>query len=1307
MRLTSGPTTGVAARMLLFFLLWLGARMPAVAAGFDCARAGLQIDFVICRSEGGRRAIADLTTAWDKVTAAATPDRKAALLDQERRWILAYSLICGLKGRGSPAPDPTLRTDKCVIEQLQERTAALQMIAISITTRGADDPEAFLNELYTPYKVGGSTVIVDGNVDLYFAPPLAKAFRGDQAGTRRTNSPPNLDGDPLINSQEQVRLSELEIRVAALDPTHARGVVGDRTSKISPPPAVTVDLIHTERGWRIANIYYPSTNGMPESSLAQILVGAAAAASTPDCAFHPTVKVDTQSAMKAGDWLPITWTRCSPTTRLDAPTFLVIAVPDEVRLRGVGFYALRPHARAPYGLDFETDRARIIIPLHQPLMPAMGTVEVSPILAGDLPIQAAVFRREGDRNVVLWRAKPMVKTVTPGPISVGVWQEISSEAPKEIRQSNDGRWELRIYKASYEVVDRRTGDLVIRRAGTKPAFSPTQRFLVAGTGDHYEEIVDLAARRVIRQRKRNFIVWLHEDSIALENWGRSCVVRAIETLVDGTTFDDPMVAGGALACDAWYGGQVDLSIDAGYIAQSSTKDGPDDAASLTRVPVAAPNVRIPWMQANFEKSYAGPPRIWRLHDSMKLVSLPEIESAYIDEAWRPYMMSASHVISDNGAVQVAGDLRLREPVTRGIAGGEGANSDSLETSLKRMLGTPPGPMVIAERAAVVPEPGVGFLTANPTAPAGVAETNVFGLPAIPLAANPLPPKADSCDYTGGASFVKAGDAVFEVPDIGKILSQVAYWPGSANDLVVLSVVSAGTEMGGETTRILRRQGDGRWLSDCRHKTAQPTQVDDFSGHEGEIPPMPFRFPSGDVALLYVVYHQLLLSPAVQNDPVCNLNGVREPETLQTVARLGSNLILLLNSTGDLDLFECPSGRHVISGALLDDELLVYTDQGWFDGSAEAASFVQVRLAGVRGRYPLAQFEAALRRPGILKDALDGKAEPPIAVGDPPYVRFGPDGKTVLAGDEKDLAALRFYDDGVMVEETPISGREGAARVPVDKLADARQAAVVAVNAAGIQSAALLLPSANSATSRKGRLIGLTVGIDSYKDPRIPQLHFAEHDAVALADALDRNDQAHREASVVSLTGASATASAILDAVRARVAEATSADTLVLGFAGHGVAEGGDLLLVMPDTDLARLEDTTLRWSALEKALAQSAARVVVFLDACHSGTAALGSGNQHEAAIDRLKNWKGPPMLIFAASKGREVAQETATAGGGLFTAALTEALRSRPEGGDSTPLLTLNELSTSVKRRVIADSQGAQIPWFGRRGLLGNFVLF
>ena len=478
---------------------------------------------------------------------------------------------------------------------------------------------------------------------------------------------------------------------------------------------------------------------------------------------------------------------------------------------------------------------------------------------------------------MLWRSKPMVKTVTPGPISVSVWQEISSEAPKEVRQSNDGRWELRIYKASYEVIDRRTGDLVIRRAGTDPAFSPTQRFLVASTGDNYDEIIDLAARRVIRQHVRNFIVWLHEDSIALENWGRYCNVIAIDTLVDETKGSDgPVVGAGAGACNAWDGSQVDLSIDAGYIANSSTEEeqsyGAYGAASLTRLPVASEvlqssrAVRIPWMQANFDKAYAGPPRIWRLHDSLKLVSSDYPRE--IDKSLRPYMMSASHVVSDKARCKLLATFSCE---SRSRAAWPGARTPAQTRSRPRFRAClAPGSARWSWRSGPT---SVTVLSRGPARAQDPASRRQMCLDCRQFRS---PPRRSSCDDDsyGAPNFVKAGDAVFEVANIGNRVSQVAYWPGSANDLVVLSFDFHGTDDGTETTRILRRQGDGRWLSDCRHKTAQPTQVDDFVGHEGEIPPVPFRFPSGDVALLYVAYHQLLLSPAVQSDP--DLQSERGP-----------------------------------------------------------------------------------------------------------------------------------------------------------------------------------------------------------------------------------------------------------------------------------------------------------------------------------------------------------------------------------------------------------------------------------------------
>ena len=220
---------------------------------------------------------------------------------------------------------------------------------------------------------------------------------------------------------------------------------------------------------------------------------------------------------------------------------------------------------------------------------------------------------------------------------------------------------------------------------------------------------------------------------------------------------------------------------------------------------------------------------------------------------------------------------------------------------------------------------------------------------------------------------------------------MAFWPQKQHDLVVISFDAHGTDDGIDITRILRRQANGDWLSDCRHAKVQYSQAEsegeNFGSRANEIPPHPYRFPSGEVALLYAASNNLFILPASQTEPLCNLKGLRQPQTLRTLAKLGPSHILLVNSTGDLDIFECPSGRHIVSGAMLDDELVVYTDQGWFDGSAEAASFVQLRLPGVEGRFPLSQFEGALRRPGIFKDAIEGKTLPPININSPPYVHL--------------------------------------------------------------------------------------------------------------------------------------------------------------------------------------------------------------------------------------------------------------------------------------------------------------------------------
>ena len=103
---------------------WPGASGPT--HGFDCAKALLKVDYVICRSGQGMQAIGELQAAYDGTLASVLPEQRAALVRDEVRWIKAYADECGVAGKGVARADPTGRTDACVVDQIRRRTAELR-----------------------------------------------------------------------------------------------------------------------------------------------------------------------------------------------------------------------------------------------------------------------------------------------------------------------------------------------------------------------------------------------------------------------------------------------------------------------------------------------------------------------------------------------------------------------------------------------------------------------------------------------------------------------------------------------------------------------------------------------------------------------------------------------------------------------------------------------------------------------------------------------------------------------------------------------------------------------------------------------------------------------------------------------------------------------------------------------------------------------------------------------------------------------------------------------------------------------------
>ncbi len=136
------------------------------------------------------------------------------------------------------------------------RTFALLLAGLALPAAAQTvSPQAFLKAIYQPYLVKGYNGAAYPRTDLYFAPALAKAIDQDMADAKRRGEPPTLNGDPFIDAQEW-EIANLRIYVSMPSDSTAVGAVA--FTNFGKPVKLTVDLVQTLKGWRIADIQAPS-----------------------------------------------------------------------------------------------------------------------------------------------------------------------------------------------------------------------------------------------------------------------------------------------------------------------------------------------------------------------------------------------------------------------------------------------------------------------------------------------------------------------------------------------------------------------------------------------------------------------------------------------------------------------------------------------------------------------------------------------------------------------------------------------------------------------------------------------------------------------------------------------------------------------------------------------------------------------------------------------------------------------------------------------------------------------------------------
>jgi len=184
-----------------------------------------------------------------------------------------------------------------------------------------------------------------------------------------------------------------------------------------------------------------------------------------------------------------------------------------------------------------------------------------------------------------------------------------------------------------------------------------------------------------------------------------------------------------------------------------------------------------------------------------------------------------------------------------------------------------------------------------------------------------------------------------------------------------------------------------------------------------------------------------------------------------------------------------------------------------------------------------------------------------------------------------------------------------------------------------------------------------VGKNGPAGDQLGTLHYAESDAVKMANALRDESAGFDDVKVASLEEDSFSCLSAFEKISAACGRD---DVLLFYFSGHGHSPRGELFLLFPETDLNRLVTTALPISSVKAIMAGSKARVrLLILDCCHSGAAGRDTWKslQRPEALPLVEAARDSASIIIAACGKYVITREQEEFGGGFLTHLLCRAL--------------------------------------------------
>ncbi len=451
-------------------------------------------------------------------------------------------------------------------------------------------------------------------------------------------------------------------------------------------------------------------------------------------------------------------------------------------------------------------------------------------------------------------------------------------------------------------------------------------------------------------------------------------------------------------------------------------------------------------------------------------------------------------------------------------------------------------------------------------------------------------------------------------------------------------------------------------------------------------------------------------------------------------------LLAMGDDGGLRIVDAATGDvRATLVEFADDEPLAFTPSGAYGGTAEAASRVGWRFDAPVEIFRFEQFAQAFHRPELVTARLAGKRDDATAgLTRPPAVELAPsppttaEAKTTLAikfASSRRVDVVRAYREGREVAFATPCAPTGSLALDVPLLAGGNTITVQAFDDLGYASNPAVAQITRT-TGPQPDLYIVSVGVGAY--PNLAQefqLQLATADATGIASAFRDDVGPRKQFGAVHptvLLDAQVTVPAVLAALDG-LAKMKPDDLAIVFMAGHGIkpTPEDDMVFVTSTASLtpASLRASGLGWSAVSERLARAKGRVIVLLDACHSGHVSQNLVVPNDQLAASLSRNGRAGVVVFAAAKGRQSSFEPTGARGlvlheaavplvhgpgdhGFFTGALLASLHDPASDRNGDGVLELSEWVHATSERVSLATEGQQTPWVARQEMFGDFAV-